>query len=213
MKWARNFGCATLLTMATAVTGSAEDVRFYEENGATYRETRHVVRRPVSETQYQRIERPVLREQYRTEMHNSIRTYQTPVTDYQWQTTLRNRWNPFAQPYYEQKLVPVTRWETQVENIQVPVTRREVVADTQTIQVPVTTQRFVEEEVIRRAEVSKRPGSGGDPFAQRTTVASRPVTGGVQLRSDPPRYGTRTDWRPSPVDETRRASTGGNLQR
>ena len=87
--------------------------------------------------------------------------------------------------------------------MQIPVTRREVVPEKITTTVPVTTQRFAEDEYISRVAVSAKPqtatgvGPSSDPFGgnDHSGVAGREAVGGVRrLDSDPPRDG---DWHPA----------------
>ena len=164
-----------LWTAMTVPLAAADEVRYFEKDGVTYRETRRVVRRPVVETRLESREQTVYREQLRTEVQETQRTYHTPVTEYQWATRMRGRWNPFIQPYYTQELVPTMRWEARQDVVRVPVSRRELVPEKRTVQVPVTTQRVAEEEVITRVAVSSTPAG---------------ALGGVaRLENDPPRHG------------------------
>ncbi len=179
---------AGVVLSTVGVQAVADEVRQYTgTDGRPYLETRRVVQRPVSETQIVERQVPVLREELRTNYVDSYRTYHTPVTEYRWETHLRNRWNPFAAPYLEPRLVPRTYWEPHTEVVQVPVTRRELVSATRVERVPVTTRRFVAEEQISRVAISDAPG---DPFASGTAVARRETIGGTQLQSDPPRQST-----------------------
>jgi hypothetical protein len=78
------------------------------------------------------------------------------------------------------------------EQVQVPVTRREVIPTREVVNVPVTTHRMVDEEVIRRMVVNTAPGSAGGG----TSVARRDAIGGIsRLENDPPRSGAA--WRPA----------------
>ena len=174
----------------------ADEVKYVEKDGIMYRETRQVMRCPVTETRMQTQECTVYKEKITTEIKQVQRSYQVPVTAYQWAPQWERGWNPFAAPYLTYKLVPQTRWETKNETVRIPVTNRELVPEKRTVQVPVTSQRFAENEVISRVAVGVRPGLGptgtapapttGDPFA--SGVASRETLGGVtKLDSDPPR--------------------------
>lgn len=179
-----------LLPIVGTQVVQADEVRYFEKDGVTYRETRRVVERPVNETHIERREQTVYREQYRTEVNESVRSVVTPVTEYQWTTVMRNRWNPFGRPYLAQELIPVQRWESRQEIVQRPVYRRELVPEVRTVEVPVTTQRLAQEEVITRVAVS-----GPAPAAN---VASAPATGNTlggvaRLENDPPRRST--SWR------------------
>jgi len=180
---------AMLILASQIATARADDVRYYNDNGVTFRETRRVVRRPVSETRTETREETVYRERYTTQFENRTRICHLPVTEYRWETRLVGRWNPFVQPYLENRLVPRTHLEPRTETYQVPVVQRELVPERRIVQTPVTDLRFVEEEQITRVAVSDT----SDPFAQPTSVANRQRIGGIaQLDSDPPRYGNST---------------------
>lgn len=176
----------------------ADDVRFVEQNGVTYRETRQIVQRPVTEITHQPTDRTVYREQLRTDMQNAVQVYSVPITEWRAEAYWRGRWNPFVQPYLAQRYVPYTRWETRTVNAQVPVTRREVVAEVRTEHVPVVTQRMINDEVVQRVAVSGSP-SGNDPFASPTTqLARRDQIGGIsRLDGIPPKQVSTGGWRPS----------------
>ncbi len=169
---------ALLSSLASLSVAWADDVTYFEKDGVTYRETRRKVTRPVTELQYQDRPQTVLRDQVNYGTQNMIRTYQVPVTEYQPVTRMVGRWNPFIrQPYYEQRQVPVTRWETRSDTVQVPVSTRQTVADTVTAKVPVYSTRVVEDEIISRVAVGTRPG---------TSVASAPIT--TTISPAPTRY-------------------------
>jgi hypothetical protein len=159
-----------LLVLAAPAVCRAQDVRYYDQNGVTIRETRQVVQHPVVETRMETRQQTVYLDQCKTQMQTVQRTYQTPVTEYYWEAYWANRWNPFEQPYIAYRYVPRVRWELHTETVQMPVTTHEAVPQTQTVQVPVTTQRFVDEELISRMPVNGKPA---DPFAQGTTSVAR----------------------------------------
>ena len=94
--------------------------------------------------------------------------------------------NPFKPAYVGYHLVPQTRWEARVEQVETPVTWREMIPQREVVDVPVTTRRMVDEEVIRRTVVNPNGG---------TAVARRNVGGISRLESDPPRTGV--NWRPA----------------
>ncbi|HEX4000691.1 MAG TPA: hypothetical protein VHX65_19235 [Pirellulales bacterium] len=184
----RRWLTSVLFVLATPALCLADDVRYYEQNGITYRETRQVVQQPLVETHLETRQQTVYLDQCKTQMQAVQRTYQTPVTDYVWEAFWANRWNPFEQPYIAYRYVPRVRWETHTETVQMPVTTHETVPQTQTVQVPVTTQRFVEGEVISRMPVSGKPA---DPFAQGTTSVARRDTSLVSPATPGPDATTR----------------------
>jgi len=181
--WTRTTLAALVLIPAVGgQTLLGEEPRYFEKDGVTYRETREVVQRPMAETRLEQREQTVYREQLSTQVQETYRTYQTPVTEYQLVTVLRGRWNPFVLPYLSNEMVPVRRWETRQEIVRTPVARRDLVPETRVVQVPVTTHRIVEEEVIRRVAVTPPGGTTS-------------VGGVARLENDPPRQGS--NWRSS----------------
>ncbi len=146
------------LTLAAASTPAlAQDVRFYEEDGVTFKETKQTVRRQIPQVQYHESERTVLRSQTKTEMQDVVRTYQVPVTEYRWESYWKGRYNPFSQPELAHRQVPYTRWETRTEISKVPVTRVETVPEKTPVKVGITTWRTVEEHVTSRVAMGARP--------------------------------------------------------
>lgn len=188
---------AALLPLASAVSATADEVRYFEQDGITYRETRRTVRRPVTESRYETREETVYREHLTTDSVESYRTRHLPVTEYRLEAYWAGRWNPFRRPYLAYEYVPRTHWEPRTEVVRTPVSRRELVPERRVVQVPVTTTKMAEEEVITRVAVSGN--ASGDPFA--SSVARQGDTiriGGVaRLDNDPPRYGQTSDWRAS----------------
>jgi len=180
----------------------AEEVRYYEKDGVTYRETRCVVERPFVETRTEQTTQTVYREETVTELRDTVRQRWTPVTEYRWEAVWVGRWNPFVPPYLAYRYVPRTRWECSTETVKTPLVSRRLVPQTQTLQVPVTRQRMVQQEVITRVAVSGSPAPQA-PWTQPAATAqlapiarnlSGPIGGVARLESAPPRQGTRTAW-------------------
>ncbi len=183
-----------VLAAAGATVALADDVRFYEENGVTYRETKRTVQRPISETHYEDRSQTVYAEQLKTQSQTMQRVVQTPITEYVWEPYWVNRFNPFVEPTQSYRYVPRVRWESRVEQIQVPVTQREVVPQQQTVKVPITTQRMASEEQVTKVAISARPVNPATGATTAVAQQSQPA-GGARLDSDPPRGATA--WRPS----------------
>ncbi|MCH8044723.1 MAG: hypothetical protein IID44_13505 [Planctomycetes bacterium] len=184
------------MAIFVGVTVRADEVRYYEENGVTYRETRRMEKRPVSETRYEDRERTVYRPRLVHETRRSYRTYHTPVTEYVMQPYWIGRWNPFVQPVQAWRQVARTHWEVRSEPVDVSVTRQEWVAEKQTYRVPVTTMRTEQREIITRVAVS---GSGVDASrvaSKRTTpsIARRERIGGLHRLDAAPRRGGADAW-------------------
>ncbi len=198
------FVATTVLVITSAALSDAQSVRYYEEGGTTYRETRKTTRRPVSETRLEPRQRTVHREQLTTEWLESYQTHLTPVTEYRWESHWVGRWNPLRTPALVHQIVPRTRWELRTSKVSTPYTRRDWIPGTQTVHVPVTTMRMAEEEVITRVAVDDR--AGGDPFVSGSRVANRSIAiGGVgRLDNDPPRRGDSSTWRASSGASVRR---------
>lgn len=190
------------VVLASSLCG--DEVREYDQNGLRYRETKRIVPRPVYETQWVEQTREVHRPTFTTETQATTRTVYVPITEYRTEPVLVGRWNPFVEPRYEYRLVPVTRWETRQETVHVPIVRQQNAAEKQTVKVPVTKMRWENEEFIRREIVGRATGQAptGDPgatsAAATTAARENPATrraggaGGISLKGDPPRYGTST---------------------
>ncbi len=189
----------------------AGEVRYYEQNGVTYRETRQVVQRPVYETEMRPTTQTVYRQEQVTETRETTRTWWSPVTEQVCEAVWMGRWNPFVEPYIVYRPTTRTRWEARTETVQAPVTVSRWVPQTQTTEVPVTVQRMVPEEVVSRVAVGTRgvptvASRAASPFASsggalapipRPMPTAGPVGGVARLDNDPPRQGVNTAWRPS----------------
>jgi hypothetical protein len=217
MRRAKLFAAALLSSAVSLPAMAADQVTFFEKDGVTYQETRRTVSRPVTELSYGQQAQTVYRERLSSGTQDVVRTYQTPVTEYQPATRMVGRWNPFVrQPYYEQRQIPVTRWETRSEVVKVPCTKRELVPETNTVQVPQYTTRMVQDEVISRVAVGVRPNTsvaaapstsiGGHvagtpvpaspaPLVAGAPARATPIGGISKLDQDPPRVGDNVQWR------------------
>lgn len=173
-------------------TATAQEVRFYQENGVTYQETKRTVQRPIVEGRWENREETVYVEQAQTELHPSTRVVRRPVTEWGWQARLKNRWNPLSQPYYAYEWAPSTRYEYQNETVHYPVVVRSVVPEKRSRQVYVTAQRVVNEEHVSRVAVNPTAPRSTDPFAPPGTT----YVGGVRRLDQPPRVGS-AQWVPS----------------
>jgi len=172
-----------------------QNVTYEERDGVRYQVTRRVVQRQVPTTVMQDRQQTVYTQQIASDTIHQQQLYCTPVTQYQWVSRLHGRWNPFVTPYWTHSLQPVTTWQQQVANVQIPVNRMAWVPQTRTVQVPVTQYRTAEEEIITRVALNEpRPSADGQSLASRpVTIAARPSTGpigGVALQNDPPRQAT-----------------------
>ena len=148
---------STLILFALALPAAADEVRYYTENGVTYRETRRLVQRPVTETRTQQSTRTVYREQWTTEQREYLRVSYVPVTEYRYEQYWAGRYNPFGQPYLAARYVPHTRWEQRSERVTLPVHIRKVTPEAQTVSTPVTASRMVTEELVDRVPITPLP--------------------------------------------------------
>jgi hypothetical protein len=142
-------------SIASAVR--ADEVRYVDgEDGVRYQEITRVTQRPVSEKQR---EYTTYRERLTTDLQESQRTYQVPVTEHQWVPGYQRTLNIFAPPVLTYRLMPVTRWETRSETVRVPITRRDYVPEKQVQQIPIVSQRLAEERHTSRIPVGTVGGS------------------------------------------------------
>lgn len=145
---------ATSLAAETTIEVSPPEVTYEERDGIKYQVTRQVVKSQVPTTVMQDRQETYYAPQAVTETITHQQTYSVPVTQYQTTQNLVNRWNPFATPYYTQSVEPVTTWQNQVTNVQIPVNKITWVQQTKTVQVPVTQFRTAEREIITRVAVT-----------------------------------------------------------
>lgn len=177
-----------------SVPVAADEARVVtDDNGQTWREVHRTVRHPQTETQCIEQQQTYYQEKCDVALCDTYRTYQTPVTEYRWESYWVGRFNPFAQPYLAQRLVPRTRWETRMELVKVPVTQRSLVPVTRTVRTPITTERSVDYDVVvsrtlvnpqSTAIAANQPGvqpvrvGGVQQLAQdRPTSIPRPASG------------------------------------
>ncbi len=182
MRRARSTAAAVVMALLATPAALAQDpVRYYEENGIKYQETTQVTQRPITETRWVPHETTVQTPKLTTTMQPSVRTYQVPVTEHQWVPGWQRTWNVFAPPVLTYRLMPVTRWETRTETVQVPITKQEYVEQRHVQHVPITNTKIANETVVRRVAI------GAANSGATANVAQRNDFGGTSLNSDPPR--------------------------
>ena len=187
-----------LLCGLCAGTALGQEVKYVERDGIRYQETTRISQRQVPVTVMQDRQQTVYTQQLTTNTLNHQQLYCVPNTSYQWDSRLRGRWNPFMTPYWTYNLRPVTTWNTQVANVQIPVNQVAWVPQTKTVQVPVTAYRTADERIVTSVPMNNTatPSSGlasAQPLSSRSaTIAARPGSqlGGVALQNDPPRQAT-----------------------
>ncbi len=173
----------------SGIASAQQAVRYYTENGVTYKETRTRTQKPVVERRMETREKTVYSEKVSTTYEPYTQLIHTPITTYQWEGRWQDVFNPFRPAHMGYHLVPMTHWEIRSEQVHRPITRREMLPEKRTYQVPVTTHRYVEEEAVHRTVVGKNTGS-------TASVASRSAIGGIhQIKNDPPLHSSA--WRGS----------------
>jgi hypothetical protein len=174
------FGLVVVAVAALVPAAGADEVQYVDEGGVRYQVITQTTQRPISETKYVPHEYTTLREHYTTEMQESQRVYQVPVTEQHWVPGYQRTLNVFAPPVLSYRLMPVTRWETRSETVRIPVTKRNYVSEKQVTQVPVVNQRVATEVHTHRIAVG--PATGNAPL-----MATRNDVGGTKLDGEPPR--------------------------
>jgi hypothetical protein len=204
------FVTAAALLALGAAGAMADDVKYSEEDGLTYRETTQTIQRPVQHTTMQQRDVTYNRERYTTELQEVQRTYQVPITEYVWKPETHRSWNPFEPPYVAYRMVQQTRYETRSETVKIPVAKREVVPEKITQQVPVTTQRIAQEKVVTKVAIgpagshatggASTMAAGGANNLGNSAMASSGagstndgMGGMAKLDTDPPKQSI--DWR------------------
>ena len=193
---------ALLVSYLAATAAAADDVRYYQQNGVTYRETRTVVKQPVNDVQYRDLQHTFYRDRYTTEMRDVVRNRYVPITRYVWQPRWHGQWNILQGPHLAYHLVPYTNWEIRQQTIRVPTTRHEIIPETHTVRVPQTNLRYEDRVQITRVPVGPSAPHFSSATAQHSTplfrlptqnAGQREVYGGIaRLDEDPPRYGIAT---------------------
>ncbi len=197
---------SALITLVLAAAGLSVETTLCQEvtydtgaDGVRYQVTRRVTERQVPVTVMQDRQQTVYQQQITTSTLSHQQLYSVPVTSYQWNSQLRGRWNPFVTPYWTHHLRPVTSWQTQIANVQIPVSQVAWAPQTRTVQVPVTEYRTAKEETVTRIAMNEpRTLASAKPLNGPTAVlAARPSTtttsspiGGRAMQSDPPRQAT-----------------------
>jgi len=184
--------------------------RTFEENGVLYKEVRRTVKRPVATVRNETKKVTTYKHDYTTEMQEVNHTVWVPVTQYRWESFHYPRLNLFSPVGTGWRMVPEVRFAPQAASTRYPVTRRELVPETRTIEVPKRSLGFVEREETSRIALgpaarqrSRTVTSEPHPLRPEAIVADRRndmgAVGGVsRVQNDPPRHGWRA------IDATRR---------
>jgi hypothetical protein len=171
-------GCSlTVSALAQVVTptpgtnpavATGPEVKEETIDGIKYRITRQTVQQTVPVTIMQDQQQTVYTPKVTTESVSHQQVYSIPVTQYEVVPVLHGRWNPFVEPYYTYETQLVTRYQEQVVNVQIPVSKSEYVTETKTVQVPVTEYRTAQQVIETRVKLT-----GGDTGK---TYAAQPAT-------------------------------------
>jgi hypothetical protein len=157
-----------------SAVGSAPVVNEVVRDGIKYRETRQVVEQMMPVTTMQDQQQRVMTPKVSTETVAHQQVYSIPVTQYEVVPVLHGRWNPFIEPYYTYETQLVTRYQEQVVNVQIPVTKSEWVAETKTVQVPITEYKMAKQEIV--TTVALTGGETNKTFAATQSNTQRPVS-------------------------------------
>lgn len=161
-------------------------VSYEQRGGVQYQVTRQTVKRQLPATILQNRPQTTYKQQVKSQMESRQHTFCVPVIEYKKISKLHGRWNPFVAPYRTEELKPVTVWKQQVVTLQVPTSHLEWVPETKTVQVPVTTYRTVEEEVITRVAMNGPSGMAGKRPSPARQVTGGPSATLAALPNDPP---------------------------
>jgi hypothetical protein len=162
---------ATLAALASPAIAQ-QNVQVVEENGIRYQVTTHVTQKAIPETKWVPSETTQVSPRYTTEMQDSVRTYQVPITEQQWVPGYQRTWNLLAPPVLSYRLMPVTRWETRTETVKVPVTKVDYVPYKHVQHIPVTNTRIANETHTSRVAIGIVPGAGGTAVASTQPLQS-----------------------------------------
>lgn len=192
MRLRTSFMALSLVALSGSLALAQSNVRVVQDNGTQYVEATDSVRQPVTNTDVERREETVYREEYVTEIRESQNTYYAPVTEYVWQPRVHGRLNPFRPNTVAYHLVPRTRWEQRVHTVRTPVAVRQLRPETRIVEVPRRQLGFAERQQTTRTVLA--PSSGTARIATRPSTGSSvgaPVGGVLQMEGDHPRIGLR----------------------
>ncbi len=161
-------------TQTTAPQSNAPQVTEEVRDGIKYQVTRQVMQQTVPTTVMQDRQQTVMTQQVTTETIAHQQVYSVPVTQYEMVGTLHGRWNPFVEPYWTYEMQPVTYYQEQVANVQIPMNKVTWVPQTKTVQVPVTEFRTAEQEITTR--VALTGGESAKTYAAAQPTLPQPAT-------------------------------------
>ncbi|MEM9351789.1 MAG: hypothetical protein AAGA92_02145 [Planctomycetota bacterium] len=184
---------AALILLGVFQAGAAaQQTTFEDVGGVRYQVTRRTVQQQVPATVMRNQQQTYYAPQTTSQTVRMQQPYYVPVTEYRLVSKRHGRWNPFVRTYWTHQMEPVTRWQHTVANVEVPVTSTAMVAQTRTVQTPVTEMRSEQREIVQRTAIGPSPArtAARPPASTRAASIAAATTrpsGGIALKSDPPR--------------------------
>ena len=126
-----------------------------------------VVNQPYTRNVVDRREETVYQEEYVTQMKESQHMVLTPVTEYQWEPRVHNRFNILRPRSMAYHLVPRTRWEARSHTVRTPVTYRQLRPQTRVVEVPRRELGFSQAPAVGGASIVQNSDAGGARVAAR----------------------------------------------
>jgi hypothetical protein len=180
--------------------GCGDEVRYSEQSGVTYQETRRDAE-PRLASQQTRVApdsgvrqpwQPAAPGQPAMQTQEMVHTYWVPVAEYRWEPYWVNRWNPFAEPHLAYRYVAHTRWEQRSEIVRVPVVaRRDLLPGTAPAvgpSWPAPPQTHVSRVPVAGQNASGRAYPAAPAPAETPLTAHRESFGGIgRVGDEPPR--------------------------
>lgn len=164
------------IVAASTSTAQAQDQPGYYTDPSTnivYRQVTRTVERPVVDTKIETQEQTVFRPQTVQETRPETQTVLVPVTQYELESHVEGRWNPFRQPTVAYRSVPKTRWEARSHTVNRTATRTEWVPEKRTVEVPHRIVRMEREQKVDYEVVGRVAPPQADPNTAAAAIASR----------------------------------------
>jgi hypothetical protein len=165
--------CAAVLAGRSSL---ADTTTVEDSGGVRWQVTRRNVQVPVTSTTSQ--QQTQYRQQLTTQTLQHQQVYTVPVTQYQLVSRLHGRWNPFVTPYWTHHYEPVTTWQQQTANVQIPVSTMAWVPETRTVQMPTTTYQTMVAESRVPLQVLPGGAQSQQMLAGAGGAASAPASSG-----------------------------------
>ncbi len=182
-------GLAAMVGLAVTTVTTAQQspappqaqVRYFEQGGIRYQETRMVVPQAVRDVRYIDQQQTSYLQRTVTENKPITTTRMAPQVQYECVPRLHDWWRIFGQPYIAYHMEPKTVWVPQQQTIMQPVTRREVMPQTQTVKIAVPFLRFEEREKITTVALGPASTLQGSSQPSLTPINSTPTPTGSAM--------------------------------